>query len=193
MASNAVKPQIFVTEFDADSIKKLMEDLCAIESQYAPHQPILVHIDSYGGAVHGLSVLYNKLKSLPNPIITYTSSKAMSAGAILLSTVASPGNRLASPEADIMIHEIQSADWGDIKDLEDGMRYTKRMNTKWMGILAKSMGLKSASEIRQLIKQKAIGHNVYLSAQQAKKIGIIDDIANIKMTPYHGWDFIRLK
>lgn len=187
------KPKVVVTRFSEDAVDKVISALEDIENTFPSNQLILVQIDSYGGAVDGLAMLYDKLKSMGNPIMTYTSSKAMSAGAILLATAATKGMRMASPEATIMIHEIQTGALGDIKDVEDQMALSKVMNDRWMKILAKSMGLKSAADIRTLIKKKALGHDVYLTASQAQQLKIIDVIGSIKMTPFYGWNFVALK
>ena len=172
------KPIIVVNSFDVDAVKQYLSDLDKIDSKYPSTQPILVNINSPGGSVDGLSMLYDRLVSAPNPIITYTSGIAMSAGAILLSAAGDPGYRIASPEASIMVHEIQAINLGDIKEMEDRHKYLRMINTKWMGVLAKSMGLNSASDIRKMIKEKAIGMNVFLSAKQAKDLNIVDEIGN---------------
>lgn len=187
------KPKVIVTHFSEKAVGEVIKDLENIEHLYNPNQPILVQIDSYGGPVDGLSMLYDKLKSMDNPIMTYTSSKAMSAGAILLATAATKHMRMASPEAVIMIHEIQSGAGGDIKDIEDQMVLNKIINDRWMKILAKSMGLKNASDIRALIKKKAIGHDIYLTAQEAYKLNLIDAVGSIKMVPFYGWNFLATK
>jgi ATP-dependent protease ClpP protease subunit len=193
MEEQQKKPKVIVTSFGEKQIAEVIKDLETIEHLYQSNQPILVHIDSHGGAVDGLAMLYDKLKSMDNPIMTYTSSKAMSAGAILLSTAASKHMRMASPEAVIMIHEIQSGAGGDIKDIEDQMVYNKMVNDKWMKILARSMGLKSAADIRSLIKKKAIGHDIYLTSQQALQLKLIDAVGSIRMTPFYGWNFLATK
>lgn len=187
------KPKVTITRFSEEAVSKAIASLEAIENHYPPTQPILIHIDSYGGAVDGLAMLYDKIKNMNHPIMTYTSSKAMSAGAILLATAATKGMRIASPQATIMIHEIQAGALGDIKDMEDQMVLCKVLNERWMKILAKSMGLKGSADIRNLIKKKAIGHDVYLTAQQAAQLKIIDVVASIRMTPFYGWNFMATK
>jgi ATP-dependent protease ClpP protease subunit len=193
MEEQQKKPKVIVTSFNEKAILDVIGSLEVIETSYPHNQPVLVQVDSYGGSADGLAMIYDKLKSMDNPIMTYTSSKAMSAGAILLSTAASPNMRLASPEATIMIHEIQSGAGGDIKDMEDQMILNKVINDRWMKILAKSMGLKSAADIRTLIKKKAIGHDVYLTAQQAMQLKLIDGIGSIRMAPFFGWGFTVIK
>jgi ATP-dependent Clp protease protease subunit len=191
--SQLPKPKVLITKFSEEAIAKAIQSLETIEICFPPTQPVLIHIDSYGGAVDGLSMLYDKLTSMKNPIMTYTSSKAMSAGAILLATAGTKGMRMASPQATIMIHEIQAGAVGDIKDMEDQMVLCKVLNDRWMKILAKSMNLQGVSAIRALIKKKAIGHDVYLTADQAVKLGVIDVVGSITMTPFSGWNFVVVK
>ena len=193
MEEQQKKPKILVTDFTEKAVASIIAELEIIEITYPSNQIVLVQIDSYGGASDGLSMIYDKLKSMGNPIMTYTSSKAMSAGAILLATAASKNMRFASPEANILIHEVQTGTGGDIKDMEDQMAFTRVVNDRWMKILAKSMGLKSAADVRALIKKKAIGQDVYLTAHQAVQLKIIDAVASIKMVPSYGWDLIVLK
>jgi ATP-dependent Clp protease protease subunit len=191
--NNDKKPIIIVTKFSEESVNKYIDALDKIVDQYGSSQPIVVQIDSFGGAVYGLAILYDKIKSLSNPIITYTASKAMSAGAILLSSAASPGMRFASPEANIMVHEVQSVAWGDMKDIEDEVKLTRTLNQKWMTILAKSMGLKSHVDIRKMIKKQAIGHQIYLTATQAKSLGLVDEVLSLRLTPYYGWNIEQVR
>lgn len=181
------KPKVIVSKFSEEYVAKIIHQLEDIEINFAPNQPVLVQIDSYGGAVDGLAMLYDKLKNMQNPILTYTSSKAMSAGAILLATAATKGMRVASPESTIMIHEIQTGALGDIKQVEEQVAFSKVINDRWMKILAKSMGLKSAADIRALIKKRTIGHDVYLTAHQAAKLKIVDVVGSVHLSPFSGW------
>lgn len=191
MTNKPKKPQVLITKFDDDGIASILEKLDEIESLYPPTQTVLIHIDSYGGAVKGMSLLYDRIITMPHQICTYTSGMAMSAGAILLATVGTPGLRYASPEANILIHELQVFSGGDIKDVEDRTIYHKQMNQRWMTILAKSMGLKDHRDVRRLIKEKAIGQDIYLSAQQAKNLGVIDEVAHIRLEREDRWDLVK--
>ena len=111
-----IRPEIIVTSFTEKNVAEYIHKLENINLTYEDFQPIIVQIDSYGGNIYGLSQLYEFLISLPNPIITYTTSKAMSAGAIILSAAGTKGMRVASPNSTIMIHELQGGAWGDMKD-----------------------------------------------------------------------------
>jgi ATP-dependent Clp protease protease subunit len=184
-----LRPEITVVSFNDAEVIAYINHLKLIVDQYGPNQPIVLNISSFGGSIYGLSHLYEYLQSLSNPIVTYTSSKAMSAGAILLSAAGYKGMRYASPNASIMIHEVQGGFWpDDIKNLEDNMDSLKQDNERWMTILAKSMGLKTAKDIRDLIKAKSVGHDLTLSSKQAKEIGLIDKVCYIKLESVFGYN-----
>lgn len=183
------RPEIVVSSFCDKEVHGYIERLEEIQQAFGPQQPILVHIDSYGGEVFGLFMLYEHLISMGNPILTYTSSKAMSAGCYLLAMAGTPGMRFASPNSTIMIHEIQSGAFGDMKELEQQMGSLTVLNDRLLGLFAKSIGLKSAGEVRSLIKSKSVGHDLTLTPQEAKELKIIDEIAYIKVHPIMKFDF----
>jgi ATP-dependent protease ClpP protease subunit len=138
--------------------------------------------------VFGISTIFEYVRTLKNPIITYTNSKAMSAGAILLAVSAERGSRIMSPNATVMIHELQASAFGDIKDIHDVKTYLDKENDKWMGILAKAMGLNNREDIVKLIKNKAKGHDLYLSAKEAKALNIVDHIGYVSFDYKSYWD-----
>jgi ATP-dependent Clp protease protease subunit len=186
-----IKPELTVNSFRDEDINKYIEQLQSIVDTFGPNQPILVNISSFGGSIYGLSALYEYMQTLSNTIVTYTNSKAMSAGAILLSAGGSPGMRYASPNASIMIHEVQGGLWpDDIKNLESAMESLKVDNEKWMSILAKSMGLKGPKDIRDLINTRSVGHDLMLSSKEAKELGIIDKVCYLKLEQIYGFNIV---
>lgn len=186
------KPEVVIHGFSEKEVAEYIRKLDHLNMIYEDNHPIVIKLDSVGGGIFGLSQLYEHLVSLPNPIITYTASKALSAGAIILAAGGTKGMRVASPNSTIMVHELQGGSWGpDIKDAENDMDMMKRENTKWMGILARSMGLKSAKDVRSLL-MKNKGRELWLSPTQAKKIGLIDEISYVRMRPIQVWDITRL-
>ena len=190
--SNAttIKPEIRITSFENTSVEKIINQIDQIQESFPPNQVILVTINSYGGSIYGLVELYSKFMSIPNPIVTYTTAHCMSAGAILFSTIGE--QRYATPNSVFMIHEVQYGIGGDIKDVEDYQEFIKIENDKLMDILAKSMDLKGANAIRKLIKQKAKGNSLFLSAEDAKKINLVDKIAYINVHSTKQWNFVEI-
>lgn len=189
MSLQILKPEVIISSFDDKSVSEYIRKMDEIQDAFGPSQPILLNINSFGGSVYGLGMLYEYLQTIPNTIVTYTTSKAMSAGAILLSAGGSDGMRFASPNASIMIHEVQGGVWpDDIKNLENNIESLKKDNEKWMSILGKSMGLKGAKDIRELIKNRSIGHDLVVTSQEAKELGIIDKVCYVKLSPVFGYN-----
>ena len=182
-------PKVVVNKFDEVGVEKTINDVTEIIENFQPSQTIIVEIDSYGGQVFGLFRLIEFFNSISNPIATYCSSKAMSAGAILLSSIASPGLRFASPLAQIMIHEIQGfGGFGDVKEIECSSDYMKKLNKQVMMILAQSMGLKKVSDVRKLIRSKTDGNELYLNAKDSLALNIIDEIGYITLIHNTGYN-----
>ena len=186
--SDNLRPAITVSDFSESAAQGHVNKLQEISEAFSPDQPIIVTIDSHGGSIYGLSLLYSYLESQQHPIITYTASKAFSAGAILLAAGASKSQnksspmRVAAPNATIMIHELQAgADFGDIKSLENAIDYFGFENDRWMGILAKAMGRKTASDVRKLLHTKA-KNELYLTARQALRLKLIDAVGYLRMS-----------
>lgn len=182
------KPEVVITSFDEKEANEVVDKLSEIAAFFGPEQSILVKIDSFGGDMHGMANIYEAIKKLKNPIITYCTSKAMSAGAIILACSGTPGMRFASPMASIMIHEMSAGTFGHIQDMEVDIDMVKAMNAKWMELLAKSMGLNESQDIRDLVARRAAGRELYLTAEQAKECGIIDDIAYVSVSPVVGFN-----
>lgn len=182
------RPEIVVSSFEDKEVNEYVEKLNQISLTYGPEQTILVRIDSFGGSIYGLATIYEALKTLKNPILTYTTSKAMSAGAILLATAGSPGMRFASPNSSIMIHEVSSGSIGHIEDMEGEVEMLKLLNEKWMDMLAKALKLKTAKDIRSLVKSKGSGRELYLSAEQSKALNIIDQVGYVDIQPIMGYN-----
>lgn len=189
-----IKPLVYIQEFDRPYIESKLKDIDMIVANFGPEHPIIVQIDSYGGEVAGLSMLYNRLKTLQNPIITYTSSVAMSCGALLLILGASSkeGNnpmRIASEGAEIMIHDFSYGDGGDIKDLKSRLKSSEKNSEYWFDLLAKSLNLKSREDVMHMIHNRTKGsHALFLSAKEALDMGLIDMIGDIILEPYQGYN-----
>jgi len=188
-----IRPKLTIRKFSEDAINSYMEKLDDIEYSYPSDQEILIHIDSYGGPVYGLFMLLDRLEIMSNPIVTYTSSKAMSAGAFLLAIAGNKGSRFASKDASILIHEVQTGAIGDIKDVEDSINHSKALNNRLLDKFAKAIGKKNAAQIREMIKSKVEGHDLTITAEDAKKLGIIDEVCSINIQPYKHWNIVKIK
>ena len=164
--------EIWVYKFDEEASHKFRLQIRG-KSKEDPNQPIVIYIDSYGGNVDGMAKMIDTMDETPNPKITVCMGKAMSAGAILLSH---GDMRFCSKGSRIMIHELSSGSLGNVREIKNDTDELIRVNEVWMGLLAKNCcipgGYKGLCEI---IKNNN-NQNIYLSAENAKKIGIVDEV-----------------
>lgn len=187
MSTKQNRPKLTIRKFDDAAVDGYIEKLDDIQFAYPETQEVLIHIDSYGGAVYSLLMLLDRIEAMPNPIVTYTSSKAMSCGAYLLAMAGSKGKRFASKDSTILVHEMTAGFVGDIKDIEDRAEHLKELNARVLSKFAESIGLRNARSIRKLIKENSEGQDLILTAAEAKKYNIIDEVATISIVPKKEW------
>jgi ATP-dependent Clp protease protease subunit len=161
--------QIWVHEFDEAAAQSFCSAVLA-KTEEDEDSPIAVYIDSYGGYVDGLNAMLGVLDSVPNPIITIATGKAMSAGATLLSH---GDHRCVGPHARVMIHEMSAGAWGNVNDIKVEAAEIEIMNNRLMEVLANNCG-KSVKVLKAMLRGPA--RELYLSPVQAVKFGIVDHI-----------------
>ena len=74
----------------------------AISSLKDDKEPILILINSIGGTLNDAIIIYNLLKSVPNPITTLTIGNCQSAAAIVYSV---GKNRYIAEDTTFMVHQ----------------------------------------------------------------------------------------
>jgi ATP-dependent Clp protease, protease subunit len=166
--SQNIEP-IWVHGFTESDSKSFCKDVLA-KAALSREEPILIFIDSYGGAVDECLGMIDVLSSIPNPVITVAVGKAMSCGAMILSA----GDiRYVSPNARVMIHETSSQAAGHIKDSANTFQENKRLNDHFMELLSRNCGFESFKDLEKVLASK---RDIYMSAHQAVKFGIADHV-----------------
>jgi ATP-dependent Clp protease protease subunit len=175
--SKSALEEVWVTSFTEESAQEFREHV--IEHAKHDHsKPIVIYIDSFGGHVDALAKMIETLDEVPNHIITVCMGKAMSAGAILLSH---GDTRFCGRNSRVMVHEISSGTQGDVHDIYADAMAVKRMNEKFMGLLAKNCKIKGGyKELRKRIKSQD-GRDRHMNAQEALKFGIIDVVGTPRL------------
>lgn len=134
-----------------------------------PNKDICLYINSPGGSVTAGMAIYDTMNYIKCDVSTICIGLAASMGAFLLSS-GTKGKRYALPNSEIMIHQPLGGAQGqasDIKIQADHILKTKhRLNT----ILAKNSG-KPYEQV-----EKDTDRDNYLSAEEAKEYGLIDEI-----------------
>lgn len=176
MSDNSID-DIVVNEFTEQSAKSFRKQLVS-RAASEPGVPIVVYIDSYGGSLDSLNSMLETIEQVTSPIITVCMGKAMSCGAVLL---AAGDHRFCGRSSRVMIHQATGGDYGPIESLQKNVDECKRMNETFMAFLAKRCG-KSLDQLKKIIKDND-SRDLYLSAEDCKKFGIVDFIGMPHIKP----------
>ena len=134
--------------------------------------PINVVIDSPGGDVYEMFGIIDYIESLERnsdiKVNTICRGKAMSAAAMILAC--GTGKRLASKRATVMIHEGSSMQAGKTSDVKAAQKYNAHLEDMANTIL----GEKTIKDKKFWSEQTKT--DLYLSAKDAQKLGVIDGI-----------------
>jgi len=134
-----------------------------------PNKDICLYINSPGGSVTAGLAIYDTMNYIKCDVSTICIGLAASMGAFLLSSGAK-GKRYALPNSEIMIHQPLGGAQGQARDIKiqaDHIIKTKhRLNT----ILSQNSGKPYE------VVEKDTDRDNYLSAEQAKEYGLIDEI-----------------
>lgn len=136
---------------------------------------INLYINSPGGLVTAGLAVYDTMQYIKSPISTICIGMAMSFGALLLAA-GSKGKRFALPNSRIMIHQpliYGGGISGQATDIEIESKEMLKNKTKLTEILAKHTGKTYEAVLKDMER------NFYLSAEEAKKYGIIDKVLEI--------------
>jgi ATP-dependent Clp protease, protease subunit len=136
-----------------------------------PGKPILMIINSPGGAVDAGFAIWDQVKMLTSPVYTLVTGLAASMGSIL-SLCAGPKKRFATPNSRIMIHQplISGVLQGQATDLDIQAKEMIKTRSALVKIYVDATG-KGAEEI-----EKAIDRDTWMTAAEAKEFGLLDNI-----------------
>lgn len=172
----------FAKQVDQDSIEYLSEQIILInendrylEKIYAIHdleykpKPIEIFIDSYGGYVYQVLGLLSIMDKSVTQIHTIVTGAAMSCGFMILLF---GHKRFAYELATPMYHQMSGGYWGKIQDMEEEVKEIKRLQTKFDQLIVKRTNI-TKEKLEDVRKRKI---DWYMSAQEAKEYGVIDEI-----------------
>ena len=133
------------------------------------NQDINIYINSPGGSVTAGMAIYDTMQFVPCDIATYCLGQACSMGAVLLAA-GTKGKRHVLPNSRVMIHQPWGGTMGTASDIVIQSEELKRHKQKLNEILAKHTGKK----LKQV--EKDTDRDFYMSAEEAKKYGIVDEV-----------------
>jgi|SRR3989344_2296698 len=134
---------------------------------------IQFYINSPGGSVTSGMAIYDTMQYVKPDISTVCVGMAASMGATLLAAGAK-GKRFALPNSEILLHQVMGEAGGQAVEIEITARQIIKIKDKLNKILAKHTGQPLGSI------EKDTDRDFYLSAQEAKVYGIIDEVIGLK-------------
>ncbi len=163
--------------FIGNAIDDTVASLCIAQMLFLeaddPDKDIAVYINSPGGYVTSGLAIYDTMQHVKPDVVTYCMGQASSMGAILLAGGAK-GKRFALPHARIMLHQPLGGAQGQATDLEIQTKEILVIREKLNQILANHTG-QSIDKIA-----KDTDRNFFMSAEESKKYGIIDEVMDRK-------------
>jgi ATP-dependent Clp protease protease subunit len=138
-----------------------------------PKKDIKLYINSPGGSVYDGLAIIDTMNFIEPDVQTIGIGLQASMGAMLLSA-GTKGKRFALPNARIMIHQPSSGTEGKITDQEIALKEGIYLKKVLIDMMAKNTG-KDPKQI-----EKDMDRDNWMSAEEAKEYGIIDEVIKSK-------------
>jgi ATP-dependent Clp protease protease subunit len=134
-----------------------------------PDRDINLYIHSPGGYVTAGLAIYDTMQFVKPSVATLCMGQAASMAAVLLAAGAK-GKRSALPNSRIMIHQPSGGTQGQTTDIEIYTKEMVKMRDQLNLIMAKHTG----RPLDQIVKD--MDRNFFMSAEESKEYGLIDEI-----------------
>ena len=160
---------IFLAGPITDSLANLVIAQILFLASRDAKKDIKLYINSPGGSVTAGLAIYDTMQYISCDISTICIGMAASMGATLL-TAGEKGKRFALPNSEILLHQVAGGIKGQAADIEIEAKQILKIKGKLNQILAEHTG----QPIKKV--EKETDRDFYLSAEEAKKYGIIDEV-----------------
>ena len=167
---------IFVTGVVEDNMAQLIvAQLLFLESEN-PKKEISLYINSPGGVVTAGLGIYDTMQFIRPAVATLCVGQAASMGSLLLAA-GEAGQRAALPNSTVMVHQPSGGFQGQATDIAIHARWTENLKRRLNEIYEKHTG-RSYDEI-----EKALDRDNFLTADEAKAFGIVDNVFDKRAAP----------
>ena len=150
----------------------VIAQLLYLESE-APEKDISLYINSPGGSVTATLAMLDTMNYVQCDVQTICVGIAASGGAVLLSA-GEKGKRFCLENSEVMIHQPHGGAQGQATDIEITAQHILKTRQRLNEILAENTG-QSVEKI-----QDDVDRDFFMTAEEAKKYGIVDKIMEPK-------------
>jgi len=134
---------------------------------------IKLYINSPGGSVTAGLAIYDTMQYLKCPVSTICIGLTASMAAVILGA-GTKGKRFALPNAEILLHQVAGGMQGQATDIE----ITAKQIVMMKGKLNKIISVHTGQPLTKV--EKDTDRDFYLTAEEAKKYGLIDEVIGTK-------------
>lgn len=134
-----------------------------------PKKDVYLYINSPGGSVSAGLAILDTMNYVKPDIATVCVGIAASAAAVILSA-GKKGKRFTLPNSEVMIHQVMGGVEGQASDIAIAAKHILRTKENLNKILAKNTG-KTFTQVESDSER-----DYWMTSDEAKKYGIIDDI-----------------
>jgi ATP-dependent Clp protease, protease subunit len=138
-----------------------------------PKRDIKLYINSPGGSVTAGLAIYDTMQFIKCPVSTICIGLTASMAAVILAA-GTKGKRFSLPNAEILLHQVAGGMQGQAADIEITAKQIMHMKQKLNKILSAHTG-QPLSKV-----EKDTDRDFYLTAEEAKKYGLIDEVISGK-------------
>lgn len=138
-----------------------------------PNKDIQLYINTPGGSVTAGMAIYDTIQYIKPAISTVCIGLAASMGATLLAA-GTKGKRFALPNSQVLLHQVAGGVTGEAVEIEITAKQIVKIKDKLNRILAKHTG----QPLERI--EKDTDRDFYLSAEEAKEYGLIDEVIKSK-------------
>jgi len=164
---------VFLTgQFNDAMANSIVAQLLYLASK-DPKKDIQLYINSPGGSVTAGLAIYDTMQYIKPDVSTVSIGLSASMGAMILAAGAK-GKRYALPNTEILLHQVMGGARGRHLKLKITAKQIIRIKEEMNKILSKHTG-QSLAKI-----SKDTDRDFYLSAEEAKEYGVIDEVINTK-------------
>ena len=136
-------------------------------------RPFELIVSTGGGNADDMMLIYDMMRLIRQDVDIETTGigKVMSAGTLLLAS-GTKGKRRIGRNCRVMIHAVSGGSIGPMHEITNEFKEIKKIQESYIECLADETDM-TVQQIKKYLKQKT---NVYLSAEEAVKLGIADEI-----------------
>ncbi|MBG1174843.1 ATP-dependent Clp endopeptidase proteolytic subunit ClpP [Staphylococcus aureus] len=168
--SRLLKDRIIMlgSQIDDNVANSIVSQLLFLQAQDS-EKDIYLYINSPGGSVTAGFAIYDTIQHIKPDVQTICIGMAASMGSFLLAAGAK-GKRFALPNAEVMIHQPLGGAQGQATEIEIAANHILKTREKLNRILSERTG----QSIKKI--QKDTDRDNFLTAEEAKEYGLIDEV-----------------